>query len=185
MIVDIEEYRIIFGRDPEKDAKTNEAIEHNGTHWIISRINVCYLKNHKQGTVELSVCSEANRRRQWANDNACKFCDGSRFHSCTRYDCRPAFALAEEYYDKWIRRKKMENKKAIEVLQKHIDTYKHQLTDAGWSEMVRMGIVRPTVKERLLYAADADEQISAYETAIEALKKTMSEGDKNVDINSK
>lgn len=175
MTVTIKEYEEMFNSDPEKDMKKGIVREKNGIKWVITTLVVCVGASNKGGAVELEkyrpTDMKENARAKWANDNACEFCKGSAFHTCTIYDCRPAVNMAEKYYDKWIRRRDMEKEQAIEILQKHIDTYKHQLTDTGWYEMVRMGIARPTVQERLLYSADAKEQIQAYEMAIEALKK--------------
>lgn len=63
----------------------------------------------------------------------------------------------------------MNKKEAVEILQKHIETYHYQLSDAGWVEMVRMGVARPTVNERLMFKIDAAKQIEAYKMAIAAL----------------
>ncbi|MDR0924202.1 MAG: hypothetical protein LBN31_07620 [Hungatella sp.] len=65
----------------------------------------------------------------------------------------------------------MENKEAVEILQKHIDTYQYQLSDGGWKQMVSMGIARPTIQEKLSFQKDARKQIQAYEMAIAALKR--------------
>lgn len=174
MTVTIKEYEAMFNGDPEEDIKKGIVHERNGIQWVITSV-VCTLGNNKGGAVELekykTVDMKENAREKWANDNACMFCKGSAFHTCTIYDCRPAVNMAEQYFDKWIRSSNMEKQQAIDILQKHIDTYRHQMTDVGWYEMVRMGIAKPTVQERLLYSADAKEQIQAYEMAIEALKK--------------
>lgn len=65
----------------------------------------------------------------------------------------------------------MTNKEAAEILQKHIDTYHHQLSEVGWRQMVRMGIARDTVRERVAFKADAVKQIEAYQMAIDLLKQ--------------
>ncbi|MBS6954908.1 MAG: hypothetical protein KH230_16955 [Enterocloster asparagiformis] len=63
----------------------------------------------------------------------------------------------------------MSNNEAIKILQEHIATYHHQLTDGGWEQMVNAGIVRNNVYEKLAYRADAQRHIEAYEMAIKAL----------------
>lgn len=64
----------------------------------------------------------------------------------------------------------MNKKEAAIILQKHIDTYRHQLTDGGWKQMVRMGIAQNTISEKLAFQEDAKKQIQAYELAIKALE---------------
>lgn len=63
----------------------------------------------------------------------------------------------------------METKEAIEILKKHIDTYKIQLTDGGWEQMVKMGIAHNTITEKIAYQEDAKKQIEAYQMAINVL----------------
>lgn len=63
----------------------------------------------------------------------------------------------------------MSNNEAIKILQEHIATYHHQITDGGWEQMVKAGIARNNVYEKLAYRADAQRQIEAYEMAIKAL----------------
>lgn len=63
----------------------------------------------------------------------------------------------------------MSNNEAIKILQEHIATYHHQITDEGWDQMVRIGIVNNNVYEKLAYIADAQRHIEAYEMAIKAL----------------
>ena len=60
-------------------------------------------------------------------------------------------------------------KEAIDILQAHIVTYRHQVTDEGWEEMVRAGIARNNIYDKLAYRADADKQIQAFGMAIQAL----------------
>ena len=43
---------------------------------------------------------EKQDREEWVRMNTCKFCVGSRLHSCTGYDCRDALKDAEEYFDR-------------------------------------------------------------------------------------
>lgn len=62
-------------------------------------------------------------------------------------------------------------KEAIDILQAHIVTYRHQVTDEGWEEMVRAGIARNNIYDKLAYRADAEKQIQAYEMAIQALAR--------------
>lgn len=64
----------------------------------------------------------------------------------------------------------MKKEEAIEYLQSHIRTYRKQMTDEGWNQMVRAGIVRDTFTERLAFLADANSQIEAFEMAIKALE---------------
>lgn len=64
----------------------------------------------------------------------------------------------------------VDKKEAIDILQKHIVTYRHQMTEKGWEQMVRMGIARNTIQEKLEYWADGEKQIAAYEMAIKALE---------------
>lgn|GEM_PF-734473 len=66
-------------------------------------------------------------------------------------------------------------KEAIDILQAHIVTYRHQVTDEGWEEMVRAGIARNNIYDKLAYRADAEKQIQAYEMAIQALARGGSE----------
>jgi len=63
----------------------------------------------------------------------------------------------------------MSNQEAAEILKNHIDTYNYQLSDGGWAEMVRIGIARPTARERAAFMADATRQVEAYQMAIKAL----------------
>lgn len=39
-------------------------------------------------------------KREWVNHNACRFCKGSRGHSCSGYDCREAAKAAGRYWNK-------------------------------------------------------------------------------------
>lgn len=39
-------------------------------------------------------------KEAWVNIYACRFCRGSRLHSCTGYKCREAVDRAEKYYDR-------------------------------------------------------------------------------------
>lgn len=66
-------------------------------------------------------------------------------------------------------------KEAIDILQAHITTYRHQVTDEGWEEMVRTGIARNNIYDKLAYRADAEKQIQAYEMAIQVLARGGSE----------
>lgn len=38
-------------------------------------------------------------KREWVNHNACRFCKGSRGHTCYGYDCREAVRAAGEYFE--------------------------------------------------------------------------------------
>lgn len=38
-------------------------------------------------------------KREWVNHNACRFCKGSRGHSCSGYDCREAVEAAGRYWN--------------------------------------------------------------------------------------
>lgn len=38
-------------------------------------------------------------KREWVNHNACRFCKGSRGHSCSGYDCREAAEAAGRYWN--------------------------------------------------------------------------------------
>lgn len=38
-------------------------------------------------------------KREWVNHNACRFCKGSRGHTCYGYDCREAARAAGEYFE--------------------------------------------------------------------------------------
>lgn len=49
-------------------------------------------------------------KEKWINTYACRFCRGSRLHSCTGYDCRAAAGRAEAYYDR-TEGEQMENRK--------------------------------------------------------------------------
>lgn len=64
---------------------------------------------------------------------------------------------------------------AIAILKEHINTYRHQTTDSGWEQMVRMGIVRDTIQDKIAFIADAEKQIQAYEIAIKALESGEAE----------
>lgn len=66
-------------------------------------------------------------------------------------------------------------KEAIDILQAHITTYRRQVTDEGWDEMVRAGIARNNIYDKLAFRADAEKQIQAYEMAIQALARGESE----------
>lgn len=72
-------------------------------------------------------------------------------------------------------RLKMEKREAIQILQEHISTYKNQITDGGWERMVRAGIARDNIYEKLAFRADAEKQIQAYEMAIKALENSETE----------
>lgn len=69
----------------------------------------------------------------------------------------------------------MDKREAIEILQKHIDTYRYQITDGGWERMVQAGIARDNLYDKLAYRADAEKQIQAYEMAIKALESSETE----------
>ena len=62
----------------------------------------------------------------------------------------------------------IDRQEAIAILQGHINTYHHQITDGGWEQMVRMGIARNTIQDKLAFRADAEKQIQAYKMAIKA-----------------
>lgn len=52
---------------------------------------------------ELQDWMEVDRRAQleeYANLHACKFCRGSRMHTCTRYSCKEPYKKAYEYAEK-------------------------------------------------------------------------------------
>lgn len=66
----------------------------------------------------------------------------------------------------------MKKKEAIGYLQSHIRTYRKQLTDEGWEQMVRAGIAKGTFTERAAFVADAHRQIEAFEMAIQALENS-------------
>lgn len=66
----------------------------------------------------------------------------------------------------------MKKEEAIEYLQSHIRTYRKQITDEGWDQMVRAGIVKATFTERVEFLADAHRQIEAFEMAIKALENS-------------
>lgn len=56
--------------------------------------------------------------------------------------------------------------------------YQHiqnQITDGGWERMVRAGIARDNIYEKLAFRADAEKQIQAYEMAIKALENSEAE----------
>ena len=69
----------------------------------------------------------------------------------------------------------IDKREAIGILQEHIDTYHHQITDGGWEQMVRMGIARNTIQDKLAFRADAEKQIQAYKMAIKALESGEAE----------
>lgn len=48
----------------------------------------------------------------------------------------------------------LSKEEAIVSLQKHIDTYHVQLTDGGWERMVKMGIAKNTIQEKILFVED-------------------------------
>ena len=52
----------------------------------------------------------------------------------------------------------IDRQEAIAILQGHINTYHHQITDGGWEQMVRMGIARNTIQDKLAFRADAEKQ---------------------------
>lgn len=66
----------------------------------------------------------------------------------------------------------MKKEEAIEYLQSHIRTYRKQMTDKGWNQMVKAGIVKETFTERAAFLADANRQIEAFEMAIKALENS-------------
>lgn len=43
-------------------------------------------------------------KEEWLKYNVCRFCVGSRLHTCTGYDCRRAIEKAEEIFEKDSRR---------------------------------------------------------------------------------
>lgn len=69
----------------------------------------------------------------------------------------------------------IDKREAIGILQEHINTYHHQITDGGWEQMVRMGIARNTIQDKLAFRADAEKQIQAYKMAIKALESGEAE----------
>ena len=48
---------------------------------------------------------------------------------------------------------------AIAILQEHINTYRYQITDKGWEQMVRTGIVGNTIPDKIGFIAEAEKQI--------------------------
>lgn len=60
---------------------------------------------------------------------------------------------------------------AIQILQKHLDTCKNQVTDQGWE----LGIVGNTIPEMIRFKEEARKQIEAYQMAIQALEATSCE----------
>lgn len=64
---------------------------------------------------------------------------------------------------------------AIAILQEHINTYRYQTTDKGWEQMVRTGIARNTIPDKIGFIAEAEKQIQAYEMAIKALESGEAE----------
>lgn len=69
----------------------------------------------------------------------------------------------------------MDKREAIEILQKHINTYRYQITDGGWERMVQAGIARDNLYDKLAYRADAEKQMQAYGMAIQALENSNPE----------
>lgn len=39
-------------------------------------------------------------KKEWIDHNTCRFCIGSRLHTCTGYDCRDAIEKAEKAFKK-------------------------------------------------------------------------------------
>lgn len=58
---------------------------------------------------------EENELEKWAAEHCCRYCDGSRGHSCSLYECRPAMEQAvEERLKIDIRRRRRMSDKKIE-----------------------------------------------------------------------
>ena len=66
----------------------------------------------------------------------------------------------------------IDKKEAIDILQEHIKTYQYQMTERGWEQMVRMGIAKNTINEKLEFRVEGQKQIEAYEMAIKALENS-------------
>lgn len=58
---------------------------------------------------------------------------------------------------------------AISCMKSHVKTLRYQLTDAGWADMIAMGLVDSS--ERGRHAEYVNHEIKAYEMAIEALNE--------------
>lgn len=43
-------------------------------------------------------------KEEWLRQNTCNFCQGSRMHTCTSYECPPARKEAEEYFERIVAR---------------------------------------------------------------------------------
>lgn len=41
-------------------------------------------------------------RDGWLRMNSCRFCQGSRMHTCTSYRCQPALERAAEYFESFV-----------------------------------------------------------------------------------
>ena len=65
---------------------------------------------------------------------------------------------------------------AIEILKGHIASYQQQCTDKGWDMLVSQGIARNNFREKIELRKHAEEQIKAFEMAVEALEHEESDG---------
>lgn len=52
-------------------------------------------------------------KKKWLRDNTCNFCEGSRMHTCTSYECRPASEEAERYFERIVVRDEIASGKRI------------------------------------------------------------------------
>lgn len=54
-------------------------------------------------------------REEWLRQNTCNFCQGSRMHTCTSYECPPARKEAEEYFGRVVVRDEVASGKRVYV----------------------------------------------------------------------
>lgn len=57
------------------------------------------MKENKPECLARNPPDETNKK-EWINHNTCRFCVGSRLHTCTGYDCRGAIEKAERRFEK-------------------------------------------------------------------------------------